>query len=191
MRGKPSFAAASPSVTRITPAGAGKTEYYAFPDEETGDHPRRCGENDAVGVARAFQPGITPAGAGKTPMTNLCRSTRQDHPRRCGENYLRKAGRGCAEGSPPQVRGKLSPYSLDRTAIWITPAGAGKTFTALGEYRDRQDHPRRCGENKTIRRRCRPLPGSPPQVRGKQPCQQGGVCRGGITPAGAGKTRRN
>ena len=48
VRGKPLRPRPDKHRPRITPAGAGKTEYYAFPDEETGDHPRRCGENPAA-----------------------------------------------------------------------------------------------------------------------------------------------
>ena len=45
MRGKHEIRVTLRHPFGITPADAGKTEYYAFPDEETGDHPRGCGEN--------------------------------------------------------------------------------------------------------------------------------------------------
>ena len=71
---------------RITPAGAGKTEYLLLSQVKSPDHPRRCGENsfliyffkpiagsppqvrgkhcDCVAQSCSFR--ITPAGAGKT-----------------------------------------------------------------------------------------------------------------------------
>ena len=71
-------------------------------------------------------------------------------------------------GSPPQVRGKLSGGFLN----------AEKN----------KDHPRRCGENGSLKVLALQRAGSPPQVRGKL----NGVRRYarfvGITPAGAGKT---
>ena len=54
------------------------------------------------------------------------------------------------------------------SAHGITPAGAGKTYYISNQRREKEDHPRRCGEN---------------SVRGKPNRMQGR-----ITPAGAGKT---
>ena len=70
----------------------------------------------------------------------------------------------------------------------ITPAGAGKTRTALCRYLGTEDHPRRCGENYEQLVGGVETLGSPPQVRGKphRPKERGGTP--GITPAGAGKT---
>ena len=111
---------------------------------------------------------ITPAGAGKT--------------------QARREPRQSAPGSPPQVRGKLR-YNLAKVIqIRITPAGAGKTPNILPLKRKLGDHPRRCGENQTLKTNRLSTMGSPPQVRGKHSC----VCHFfnllRITPAGAGKT---
>ena len=94
----------------------------------------------------------------------------KDHPRRCGENQkmfiaLRKGRR-------------------------ITPAGAGKTHCKLHLVNGVQDHPRRCGENAYPRSTRRLSIGSPPQVRGKRKTNRGSFATFGITPAGAGKTRK-
>ena len=52
------------------------------------------------------------------------------------------------------------------------------------------DHPRRCGENcLTILLRVK-VQGSPPQVRGKPGAVDWNTIKGGISPAGAGKTKR-
>ena len=70
-----------------------------------------------------------------------------------------------------------------------TPADAGKTKPTDGHILRKQDHPRRCGENR------RPLPkiggliGSPPRMRGKHRATVNKAIKAGITPADAGKTR--
>ncbi len=91
-------------------------------------------------------------------------------------------------GSPPQVRGKLfctHPFSVYNG---ITPAGAGKTTSNCSESGNRQDHPRRCGENKPSSIALCVGLGSPPQVRGKPCACNTSTLTLGITPAGAGKT---
>ena len=132
------------------------------------DHPRRCGENLLMWLARGRQQGsppqvrgklshtspalissrITPAGAGKTPQVTLVPIEDKDHPRRCGENPTRWRPTNLQRGSPPQVRGKLcrtAPYTVRKR---ITPAGAGKTLQKAVASGSKS--------------------GSPPQVRGKR-----------------------
>ena len=70
---------------------------------------------------------ITPAGAGKTMKEVPCVCVDEDHPRRCGENSACTGFCTVLGGSPPQVRGKLDYALGDIVAVWITPAGAGKT----------------------------------------------------------------
>ena len=131
---------------------------------------------------------ITPAGAGKTIVQAELGLHGEDHPRRCGENSRALACRLRARGSPPQVRGKPMVSQLLSEVAGITPAGAGKTLERKGFIVTKTDHPRRCGENDVRLRKFDPVPGSPPQVRGKPFPHQ--VCRtdSRITPAGAGKT---
>ena len=192
----------------ITPAGAGKTKCKLSQRAFRKDHPRRCGENTPIcqfsGISMGSPPQvrgkplcsrpptagnrITPAGAGKTFRASHLWIFRWDHPRRCGENYqLFFPGAGL-RGSPPQVRGKhvywLNPVTLTR----ITPAGAGKTFSASSFSNFFRDHPRRCGENTDSGRICCCYVGSPPQVRGKRQYADKPHAMGRITPAGAGKT---
>ena len=86
MRGKPFVVVSKSATYRITPAGAGKTNFFLFERKKTGDHPRRCGENNMrllmlsnligsppqvrgkliVSGATSVGHRITPAGAGKT-----------------------------------------------------------------------------------------------------------------------------
>ena len=172
------------------------------------DHPRRCGENNAVYLQFRVTVGsppqvrgklslfsvcprntrITPAGAGKTCAVSAGSSCVTDHPRRCGENRCSPSYRGSISGSPPQVRGKLLCDVLCMMDSRITPAGAGKTRGYGKEKGNDGDHPRRCGENfrdGATRNICN---GSPPQVRGKPPINGEEMLRMRITPAGAGKT---
>ena len=95
VRGKPLSTASHASVSRITPAGAGKTEKGIPISRYIEDHPRRCGENfgkislvfHVVGsppqVRGKQKPSrvypqrkrITPAGAGKTRTLHEKRPT--------------------------------------------------------------------------------------------------------------------
>ena len=208
MRGKREHCKRQQLRCRITPAGAGKTGSNVEGQRFYQDHPRRCGENQrrlAVycdstgsppqvrgkpiyrnGVYTYFR--ITPAGAGKTQITLLILSSKQDHPRRCGENSALSAVLSAVAGSPPQVRGKLDSLSRNHVQTRITPAGAGKTSAITQLPRIYRDHPRRCGENDVRLRKFDPVPGSPPQVRGKRRTPRGQSAQAGITPAGAGKT---
>ena len=112
----------------------------------------------------------------------------QDHPRRCGENYGIPCNVMQIAGSPPQVRGKPELSRPRRRKGRITPAGAGKTYPHSAIIARKEDHPRRCGENRCIAGQLGQFRGSPPQVRGKldNPSLRRGTVR--ITPAGAGKT---
>ena len=140
------------------------------------------------GLASAPTAGITPAGAGKTSRRACKRTDGRDHPRRCGENRTVFKYLFTATGSPPQVRGKLRFTRASCIGGRITPAGAGKTRNSDSFWINLWDHPRRCGENDVRLRKFDPVPGSPPQVRGKLSFSRSllGVTR--ITPAGAGKT---
>ena len=137
-----------------------------------------------------FRHGITPAGAGKTHMPSGLSEIFQDHPRRCGENIISQPFLQCKVGSPPQVRGKLVGSVFNDGVYRITPAGAGKTSFPAKDTARIQDHPRRCGENRTDCYDVRLRKGSPPQVRGKLCVKYLHSLQCGITPAGAGKTRR-
>ena len=208
VRGKHLSQRGSGDLTRITPAGAGKTGTSLKDGHEIQDHPRRCGENRAdpesthtrtgspPQVRGKLEPlcavisvrGITPAGAGKTSISVRTNAFAEDHPRRCGENRKSVSQTALGWGSPPQVRGKPRTYLYCSSVTGITPAGAGKTKATLNERFVNQDHPRRCGENQIPNRHTLQTTGSPPQVRGKLDVLHFFFTVLGITPAGAGKT---
>ncbi len=208
MRGKQRKYDGISRILRITPAGAGKTKSFSRDVSAGQDHPRRCGENHFAltifctisgsppqvrgklpyATKTDLKDGITPAGAGKTLSSAVTLLLVRDHPRRCGENQsptLRPRGFG---GSPPQVRGKLQVRKFAHISLRITPAGAGKTPSALFVVLSAWDHPRRCGENVNSPVQRLFATGSPPQVRGKHSNGFGQDGWWRITPAGAGKT---
>ena len=147
MRGKLCVANTCLVPSRITPAGAGKTNFWGLFEVLSRDHPRRCGENleilfsqprivgsppqvrgkRSVFVVRHGELRITPAGAGKTILVACEFAVKEDHPRRCGENYIHCNVIRNLQGSPPQVRGKHKYRTLSFSGSRITPAGAGKT----------------------------------------------------------------
>ena len=147
VRGKPLPDGAGYLMSRITPAGAGKTKFVNACNFVTKDHPRRCGENGVMPLILCVTVGsppqvrgkqstqdskimrrrITPAGAGKTRRTQSILRKIQDHPRRCGENTVQHKAAAAFAGSPPQVRGKHPAGTNVVCVCRITPAGAGKT----------------------------------------------------------------
>ena len=147
MRGKPLILRIGREPTRITPADAGKTADPARAVRfATGSPPRMRGKRLEIRALTGAER-ITPAGAGKTPPGGMLLLPEQDHPRRCGENRPSIALMSKKTGSPPQVRGKLNCDRRICRLQRITPAGAGKTCIALTVVPNREDHPRRCGEN--------------------------------------------
>ena len=131
---------------RITPAYAGKSGSLLFSVSVSGDHPRLCGEKDAVqsgdparlgspppmrGKAKHWQATqmhrrITPAYAGKSFGSRCGCRFEWDHPRLCGEKFRIFCVKFFNKGSPPPMRGKVSGISSRLYESRITPAYAGK-----------------------------------------------------------------
>ena len=78
--------------------------------------------------------GITPAYAGKSFLSTSRAFCNQDHPRLCGEKLEQTVQSMQAEGSPPPMRGKGNTNFIQRTALRITPAYAGKRFFLTSLY---------------------------------------------------------
>ena len=113
---------------------------------------------------------ITPAYAGKSQTTSLTRSTSRDHPRLCGEKQPPNRRTIRPPGSPPPMRGKVM---------------ASQRYTTT-----RRDHPRLCGEKGDIMDFGKNLRGSPPPMRGKASPHSCRKSYAGITPAYAGKRKK-
>ena len=134
-----------------------------------GSPPRMRGKGNLAESSFVI-PGITPAYAGKShePGTLLA----------------------VVRGSPPRMRGKVTDHLRVGTGKRITPAYAGKSMCQRSWSARRWDHPRVCGE------KCRPgdttnsLKGSPPRMRGKDRAGKEPHPSRGITPAYAGKRRK-
>ena len=85
MRGKARFSKMSASVSRITPAYAGKSPGNICTGRLCQDHPRLCGEKTTLRTVVQCDAGITPAYAGKSFKGECSGSDKRDHPRLCGE----------------------------------------------------------------------------------------------------------
>ena len=190
VRGKPHAGEILPSLTRITPACAGKTYSHGSKETYNRDHPRMCGENIDFNSSREFLIWITPACAGKTTTLNDATALQWDHPRMCGENFPEARMCHTHTGSPPHVRGKPTFFTTLWNGIGITPACAGKTIKDTTTYTAAKDHPRMCGENSRLGGASMICSGSPPHVRGKPNFVCGSFASLRITPACAGKTQK-
>ena len=87
------------------------------------------------------------------------------------------------------MRGKAPFCRMSLHPGRITPAYAGKRWTASKKETSRWDHPRICGEK--LKRLCQSdgAVGSPPHMRGKEIGAAPPLSGIGITPAYAGKSR--
>ena len=166
MRGKAGTESSTPTSARITPAYAGKRNGQSPTMLLRRDHPRVCGEKNAILSGRKTEPGspprmrgkvrellfsfhcarITPAYAGKSLLDKCNCVVFRDHPRVCGEKSLQSVRFSERLGSPPRMRGKDWAKTGAYNAQGITPAYAGKShprYHCPWRYRD---HPRVCGE---------------------------------------------
>ena len=104
----------------------------------------------------------------------------------CGEQLKRIDESAPPQGSPPRVRGTGRPPVNTSYHKRITPACAGnRTFSPTTQV-GRRDHPRVCGEQRSLPRWRHGGGGSPPRVRGtaRGSWHIHGLLR--ITPACAG-----
>ena len=154
----------------------------------TGSPPRMRGKLEFENLL-PFESGITPADAGKTLFRRQRVAGHEDHPRGCGENSCPHPTSQKARGSPPRMRGKPASSTMRFALARITPADAGKTARSGRMHRWKRDHPRGCGENKSLSVVKHPPYGSPPRMRGKPIDAAGDLIAGRITPADAGKTQ--
>ena len=208
VRGKAPSARTRRRWNGIIPAGAGKSPRVGEDVGHDGDHPRGCGEKSTsratAGVILGSSPrvrgkalvvvdaghlaGIIPAGAGKRSGRPRRRSARGDHPRGCGEKSPSILRRTCAPGSSPRVRGKERRHVVVGAGEGIIPAGAGKSLRGDDGEEGVGDHPRGCGEKPANSLHTATTRGSSPRVRGKGRWRWRRGFRGGIIPAGAGKS---
>ena len=152
------------------------------------DHPRVCGEKRQGRVStRSCQGspprvrgkvcklrpieiifGITPAYAGKSYCRHNIAAMLRDHPRACGEKTAPGGELAAELGSPPRMRGKDWHSFLQNRGSRITPAHAGKSGKKIKPGPDGRDHPRACGEKRSVSALLSAVMGSPPRMRGKE-----------------------
>ena len=192
----------------IIPACAGSTSEPPPYMASLRDHPRMCGEHDAVPELSACDSGssphvrgaqgwfdfrgpvfgIIPACAGSTRYRQQFQSTHRDHPRMCGEHDSFPSDDFIEAGSSPHVRGAPLRWRRGSFRCGIIPACAGSTPTAMAVHRLVRDHPRMCGEHDIKRWDSRRNVGSSPHVRGALLSPPLPQSHGGIIPACAGST---
>ena len=189
MRGKLGAQCSRSCTGRNIPAYAGKTPTTPYRRRESEEHPRVCGENkflfDTTRDSRGTSPRMRgkpgglvkakkivrniPAYAGKTASLLVLPCLTMEHPRVCGENRRRPSCVSKGLGTSPRMRGKQyrkrERFSRDRNI----PAYAGKTSSHIGLTGGSQEHPRVCGENKTVEWIRQHNEGTSPRMRGKQP----------------------
>ena len=192
----------------ITPACAGRRPWKCTAPSLCRDHPRVCGEKDAINppeepavgspprvrgedrneTLRNLRDRITPACAGRSPAEQAAQTSAGDHPRVCGEKQNQLAEMRAVFGSPPRVRGEAHPRFPQALHRGITPACAGRRLRSsfCGQWAG--DHPRVCGEKTANVFHACSQRGSPPRVRGEALVTVGAAGRNRITPACAGRS---
>ena len=195
----------------IIPAGAGRRSQRGHSRRSCWDHPRGCGEKKVMsahsgsmsgssprvrGEATLRPPprrrsGIIPAGAGRSFPVLCAHLADEDHPRGCGEKCVRSCTMPTARGSSPRVRGEGREGRQGQGRAGIIPAGAGRRGIGFESLPRHQDHPRGCGEKPPKKRGLLAGLGSSPRVRGEDHHRGLRVSRGGIIPAGAGRSGHN
>ena len=194
----------------ITPACAGNRIFMSLSEAFWEDHPRVCGEQQALwnisqvpkgspprvrgtasnSVASKVFSRITPACAGNRGIFPFAESPTADHPRVCGEQTSTTSRMLWVVGSPPRVRGTAVPDVPDLLPLRITPACAGNSRIPSHHRAPAQDHPRVCGEQLKSVADMLGVLGSPPRVRGTDDRVDCGLASTGITPACAGNRPR-
>ena len=142
------------------------------------------------GLEAAVDARITPACAGKTKLPPVKFELQSDHPRMRGEDCASPSCARSRTGSPPHARGRPGKNAKYGHVARITPACAGKTFSAFFLPRSEADHPRMRGEDARSIPSRMPEGGSPPHARGRRVRRREPRPGRGITPACAGKTPR-
>ena len=93
---------------------------------------------------------ITPAYAGKSGINQFWYSRVEDHPRVCGEKRENVPMEEWLKGSPPRMRGKAAGGRDHPPPVGITPAYAGKSQCKCALICVGEDHPRVCGEKRSV-----------------------------------------
>ena len=150
--------------------------------------PAHAGSMGRVLLTFHGRAGSSPRMRGASRFENQSLANARDHPRVCGEHQSLLSILSTLVGSTPRMRGAHELREQVRVHRGIIPAYAGSTKRRHGAQRQRQDHPRVCGEHSSSSGRFGIQTGSSPRMRGAQ--VRGGRYRRvqGIIPAHAGST---
>ena len=168
MRGKAAQEAGLLIGVGITPAHAGKRNGQSPTMLLRRDHPRVCGEKNAILSGRKTEPGSPPRMRGKGRQLDVLVHGVRITPAYAGKRACTAVCSTNATGSPPRMRGKAFPQGVHVVVVGITPAYAGKSRFPGPSPALPRDHPRVCGEkpNRIIWDHWKE--GSPPRMRGKE-----------------------
>ena len=195
---------------RLTPAWAGRTGIGDCADQLHQAHPRVGGADLSGGrwcsalsgspprgrgglfpLAGGPDPrGLTPAWAGRTRPASPRSQSPWAHPRVGGADRTRAVVQPWASGSPPRGRGGLEPLPQLLHHPGLTPAWAGRTRVRGRTRSPIRAHPRVGGADYAPLGRFEIVQGSPPRGRGGPGAHHRGPPHPGLTPAWAGRTRR-
>ena len=153
-------------------------------------HPRRHGEDVQPHRHPVGFGGSPPQARGRRSRTGSSRPNTAVHPRRHGEDATSTGFAVAATGSPPQARGRLGEPGGLGVGFRFTPAGTGKTSSSSDSSSGSSVHPRRHGEDLSVRVTVIVTIGSPPRARGRHVRPSQTIRILGFTPAGTGKTLR-
>ena len=144
----------------------------------------------ALGIIgfRPYARGIIPADAGSTCHVLQSLRSARDHPRGCGEHLACSTVSSPSGGSSPRMRGARMCALYASSVLGIIPADAGSTSFSSLTFVVFEDHPRGCGEHKTVSSTSRGEAGSSPRMRGALTLGQQGCLEHRIIPADAGST---
>ena len=176
------------SIHRITPAHAGKRYLLFMLLALPWDHPRTCGEKNAIELELIRRGGSPPHMRGKVSSCSYgvvdCGIT----PAHAGKRSAWNCQLTHTSESPPHMRGKALTVCRRFSSLGITPAHAGKSRLSMALRKLYWDHPRTCGEKLLGAEHFTGKEGSPPHMRGKVIRYTNFVHVDGITPAHAGKS---
>ena len=172
----------------IIPADAGSTRYANPSIASIKDHPRGCGEHAGIEQRDRLPSGSSPRMRGAHLDKDDLGLNAMDHPRGCGEHSLRVSCTLRLSGSSPRMRGARRRWYLYGQRVGIIPADAGSTRCRFIGVGPGGDHPRGCGEHRTIRNHCTWSSGSSPRMRGALPLTELSASVMRIIPADAGST---
>ena len=177
------------TLTGIIPADAGSTQPLAESRKMSQDHPRGCGEHQALIDDPDAPVGSSPRMRGVHTLTQTNNLREQDHPRGCGEHTAHRRLKNSSRGSSPRMRGARMIADGHQHHRRIIPADAGSTGLRIYDLTASTDHPRGCGEHLKTYSMIIRWWGSSPRMRGAHWTPPCGPCSCRIIPADAGSTR--